>query len=114
MALQVVLTIMVLKLWLNKEETINAKLVFNQEQIGFIELLLKNEIEGKIKKQQNPYPKQSLAWCAWAIARLSGWSDYKSHGPSGYISIKNGLDIFNNKYEGYSVALRFLKDVYMG
>lgn len=114
MALQVALTIMVLKLSLNKEEAINAKLVFNQEQIDFIELLLKNEIEGKTTKQQNPHPNQSLAWCAWAIARLSGWSGYKSHGPPGYISIKNGLDIFNNKYEGYSVALRLLKDVYKG
>lgn len=114
MALQVALTIMVLKLSLNKKEAINAKLVFNQQQIEFIELLLKNEIEGKTVKQQNPYLHRSLAWCAWAIARLSGWSGYKSHGPPGYISIKNGLDIFNNKYDGYNVALRFLKDVYKG
>ena len=114
MALQVALTIMVLKLSLNKKEALNAELVFNQQQIEFIELLLKNEIEGKTKKQQNPYPSRSLAWCAWAIARLSGWSGYKSHGPPGYISMKNGLDTFNTKYEGYLVAMKFLKDVYKG
>ena len=114
LALQVALTTMVLKLSLNNKEATKAELIFSQQQIGFIGLLLKNEIEGKTKKQQNPYPKQSLAWCAWAIARLSGWSGYKSHGPPGYISIKNGLDIFNNKYEGYLVAMKFLKDVYKG
>lgn len=114
MALQVALTVMSLKLSLNKKETINAKLIFSQQQIEFIELLLKNEIEGKTKKQQNPYPFKSLAWGAWAIARLSGWSGYKSHGPPGYISIKNGLDIFNNKYEGYKMAMKFFKDVYKG
>lgn len=114
MALQVALTIMVLKLSLNKKETLKAELVFNQQQIEFIELLLKNEIEGKTKKQQNPYPSKGLAWCACAIARLSGWSGYKSHGPPGYISMKNGLDTFNTKYEGYLVAMKFLKDVYKG
>ena len=114
LALQVALTIMVLKLSLNNKEATKAELIFSQQQIEFIGLLLKNEIEGKTKKQQNPYPGQSLAWCAWAIARLSGWSGYKSHGPPGYISIKNGLDIFNNKYEGYLVAMKFLKDVYKG
>ena len=115
MALQVALTIMVLKLSLNKKEKIEGKIIFSKQQIQFIELLM-NNIEGKTKKQKNPYPYQSLAWCAWAIARLSGWSGYKSHGPPGYISIKNGLDIFNNKYEGYQVALKYLnlKDVYKG
>lgn len=114
MALQVALTIMTLKLSLNNKETVKAELVFNQQQIEFIELLLKNEIEGKTKKQQNPYPARSLAWSAWAIARLSGWSGYKSQGPPGYISMKNGLDRFNNKFEGYMVAMKFLKDVYRG
>lgn len=114
LALQVALTIMVLKLSLHNKEAMKAELLFSQQQIDFIGLLLKNEIEGKTKKQQNPYPGQTLAWCAWAIARLSGWSGYKSHDPPGYISIKNGLDIFYSKYDGYLVAMKFLKDVYKG
>ncbi len=115
MALQIALTVMMLKLSLNKKQQVKAEITFSAEQIEFIKLLM-TEIEGKTKKQQNPYPKRTLAWCAWAIARLSGWSGYKSHGPPGYISIKNGLDIFHNKFEGYQVALNFLnlKDVYKG
>ena len=114
MALQVALTIMTLKLSLNNKDAAKAELIFDQQQIEFIELLLKSEIEGKTEKQQNPYPTRSLAWCAWAIARLSGWSGYQSQGPPGYISIKNGLDRFYNKFEGYMVAMKYLKDVYRG
>ena len=114
MALQVALTTMILKLSLNKEGPIKADHVFTKQQIEFIELLLKKEIEGKTKNQQNPYPYHSLAWGAWAIARLSGWSGYKSHGPPGYISIKNGLNTFYDKFDGYIVALNFFKDVYKG
>lgn len=108
MALQVALTTMTLKLSLNKKETIEAKVAFSPQQIEFIEILLKTEIEGKTIKQQNPYPCKSLAWAAWAMARLSGWSGYKSHGPPGYISIKNGMDTFYNKFEGFQIALKYL------
>lgn len=107
MALQVALSVMVLKLSLNKKQQVKAETIFSAGQIEFIKLLMSG-IEGKTKKQQNPYPKRTMAWCAWAIARLSGWSGYKSHGPPGYISIKNGLDIFHNKFEGYQTALKFL------
>nr|WP_321357556.1 IS4 family transposase [uncultured Draconibacterium sp.] len=108
MALQVALISMSLKLSLNKKEIIEAKSAFSPQQIEFIEILLKTEIEGKTKKQKNPYPEKSLAWAAWAIARLSGWSGYKSHGPPGYISIKNGLNVFLSKFEGFQIALKYL------
>lgn len=107
MALQVALSVMVLKLSLNKKQQVKAETIFSAGQIEFIKLLMPR-IEGKTQKQQNPYPKRTMAWCAWAIARLSGWSGYKSHGPLGYISIKNGLDIFHKKFEGYQIALKLL------
>lgn len=113
LSLQVALTTMLLRMSLECKREIKAETVFTNQQIQFI-ILMMNQLEGNTKKQQNPYIKSTLAWGTWAIARLSGWSGYKSHGPPGYISIKRGLDIFYNKYEGYLVAMNLLsqKDVY--
>ena len=108
MALQVALTTLTLKLSLNKPQQIKAGLLFTMQQIEFLKLLL-TQVEGKTQKQQNPYSEGTLEWCAWCIARLSGWSGYKSHGPPGYISIKRGLDIFYYKYEGFLTAIEMVK-----
>jgi len=67
------------------------------------------QVEGKTAKQKNPYNKNSMAWAAWILARLGNWSGYRSHGPPGYISIKNGLDSFNMLIKGFGFAI---KDVY--
>lgn len=107
MSLQVALVTLALKLSINDRSKIKATLFFSEKQILFLTLLL-SKLEGKTLIQKNPYPKQTLAWAAWVITRLSGWSGYKSHGPPGYISIKTGLDIFHNKYDGYLLALNFL------
>ena len=112
MALQVALVIMVLKLSLKNEHDAKAKLYFTDNQIIFLKMML-SEVEGKTLKQKNPYKQETLAWASWIIARLSGWSGYKSHGPPGYISIKRGYDNFNQKYEGFKIAFDlFKKDVY--
>jgi hypothetical protein len=103
LAIQVALTTMTLKLSLKKPDKTKAGIVFSNEQIDFITILLK-KLEGKTEKQKNPHTPKTLPWAAWAIARLSGWSGYTSQGPPGYISIKNGLDIFNNNYMGYEMA----------
>lgn len=113
MALQIALTTMSLKLSIKNKQEIDAEVVFTKEQIQFIKLLMK-DLEGKTEKQRNPYSTGTLAWSAWGIARLSGWSGYSSHGPPGYITIKTGLDKFYDKFEGYKIALKLLhqKDVY--
>jgi hypothetical protein len=113
MALQVALTTMTLKLSMKNPANINAQVSFTTEQLQFITVLM-NTIEGKTKKQKNPYPAQTLAWVAWGIARLSGWSGYASQGPPGYISLKTGLNIFWNKFEGFKLAInmRGAGDVY--
>jgi len=35
---------------------------------------LQVRLEGKTAKQKNPHPGHSIAWLAWIIARLGGWT----------------------------------------
>jgi len=104
LSIQVALVVMTLKLSITRKSEEKASLFFTEKQIKFISILL-GKVEGKTAKQKNPYPKDTLAWASWTIARLSGWSGYKSHGPPGYITLKSGLDIFHNRYDGYLLAM---------
>lgn len=39
-------------------------------------------LEGRTQRQKNPWKKGSMAWLAWAVARLGGWNCYyKPPGP---------------------------------
>ena len=62
------------------------------------------KVEGNTEKQKNPHEAEKLAWGAWIIARLGGWSGYKSDRPAGVITMKNGLKKFNQYYQGYRLA----------
>jgi len=61
-------------------------------------------IEGKTQKQKNPHSPKKMAWGAWIIARMGGWSGYQSDRPPGVITMKNGLKKFNQYYQGYRLA----------
>jgi hypothetical protein len=37
---------------------------------------LSAKLEGRTARQKNPYPKGSLGFAAWVIARLGGWDRY--------------------------------------
>lgn len=111
-ALQVALTTMTLKLSLSSDQKVSANLIFTKEQLHFLSIYMQ-QLEGKTKKLSNPYVAYTLQWAAWAIARIGGWSGYISQGPPGYITIKDGLDRFFEKYDGFQLALNiFHKDVY--
>jgi len=76
---------------------------FTDEEVECLEAIL-SKVEGKTEKQKNPYRKEKLSWGAWIIARLGGWSGYKSDRPAGVITMKNGLKKFNLYYQGYRLA----------
>jgi hypothetical protein len=96
--LEAALHVMKLKLSLTQDECL-ATTIFSEEEQDFIEVL-QTKVEGETLKQKNPYPKKSLAWAAWTIARIAGWTGYSSHGPPGYITIKEGYDRFHLQVEG--------------
>ena len=53
---------------------------------------ISSKLAGATKRQQNPHPSGSLAFAAWAIARLGGWDGY--YGKPGPKVMRRGLDDF--------------------
>jgi hypothetical protein len=50
-------------------------------------------LQGRTEKLKNPHDPRSLAWFAWIVARLGGWSGYTSKGykPAGPKTMHHGL-----------------------
>ena len=53
---------------------------------------LSSQLEGATAKQKNPHPKGTLAFAAWVIARLGGWTAY--YGKPGPKVMRLGLKDF--------------------
>lgn len=85
-----------------------AKELFCENEIKCLEIL-ETQLSGNTLKQQNPYPKYSLKWAFWIIARLGGWKGYTSQRPPGIITLNDGIKQFNNIYIGFNIAI---KDMY--
>ena len=113
LTMQAALTVMTLKLSLQSQHKRKASLIFPEEYLPFFDILM-GDLEGKTEKLKNPYERGTVKWTAWAIARLGGWSGYSSQGPPGYITLKDGLDRFNDKVETYLSIMKYFnkKDVY--
>lgn len=77
--------------------------VFDDEQIEVLHALQKT-LQGRTSKQQNPYPLDSLAWAAWTIARLGGWTGYQTDRSTGPITMRDGLQRFNSIVDGFALA----------
>jgi Transposase DDE domain len=58
-------------------------------------------LEGKTDKQKNPNPEGSLAYAAWVMARLGGWTGY--YGKPGPIVMLRGLTRFHAIKHGWSL-----------
>jgi hypothetical protein len=62
---------------------------------------IEKELPGKTAKQSNPHPPDCLAWAAWIIARLGGWTGYPSQKPPGPKTIYLGLVQFEAIAKGW-------------
>jgi hypothetical protein len=62
------------------------------------------QLEGKTARQKNPHPKGSLAFAAWVIGRLGGWTGY--YGKPGPQVMRRGLDDFQRIKFGASLGLQ--------
>ncbi len=79
-----------------------AAIVFAPGEIAALTRLIR-ELEGTTQAQKNPHPPRSLAWAAWAIAKLGGWDGYKSSRPPGPITFANGLRHFKAIAKGWAL-----------
>ena len=74
--------------------------VVDSQQLPVLETL-QTRLEGKTAKQKNPYPKHSIGWLAWIIARLGGWTGYRSERPPGPITMRRGWERFEQIVRGW-------------
>ena len=65
---------------------------------------LSAKLEGKTARQKNPHPKASLAFAAWVIARLGGWTGY--YGKPGPRVMRRGLEDFRRIKFGTTLKIQ--------
>ena len=58
-------------------------------------------LEGKTLRQKNPHPRGSLAFAAWVLARLGGWTGY--YGKPGPVVMAAGLVQFHAIKHGWTL-----------
>lgn len=90
----------------DEEDEIPASLCFEETQLECMEMQCK-KLEGNTQKQKNPYPKSSLRYATWVIARLGGWKGYATERKPGITTLWTGLEKFHDTFNGYML----LKDV---
>jgi Transposase DDE domain len=62
------------------------------------------KLEGKTARQKNPHAKGTLAYAAWVIARLGGWTGY--YGKPGPKVMRLGLEAFQRIKFGTTLGLQ--------
>jgi hypothetical protein len=65
---------------------------------------IERDLPGKTAKQLNPHAPDRLAWAAWIIARLGGWTGYASQKPPGPKTIYLGLAQFEALNHGWTLC----------
>jgi hypothetical protein len=84
-------------------QALPAARAFSPDQIATLHALTPR-LQGRTAKQKNPHPRDTLAWAAWHIARLGGWTGYASERPPGPITFSRGLERFEAIAHGFAIA----------
>jgi hypothetical protein len=100
MAMKSALTILQLRLAQQHNNNLPIAQVFSSQHRECLKLL-NSKYEGSTSKLQNPYCSETLAWGSWIIARIGGWKGYSSQREPGLITLKEGLDKFEDIYKGF-------------
>lgn len=92
----------VMQLVAERDGTVGRPLtdVFDRDDQPALERVCQS-LEGKTEKQKNPHSKGSLAYAAWVLARLGGWTGY--YGKPGHIVMLRGLTRFHAIKHGWSL-----------
>jgi hypothetical protein len=94
----------IMQLVLARDGTVDrpATDVIAPEQLPILDAL-NASLGGKTPKQKNPHSKQTMAWVAWVIARLGGWTGYASERPPGPITMRRGWHRFEQIAQGWEL-----------
>lgn len=94
----------IMQLVLARDGTVDrpATDVVAADQLPMLEAL-QLRLEGKTVKQKNPHATHSIAWLAWIIARLGGWTGYASERPPGPITMRRGWYRFQQMAQGWNL-----------
>jgi hypothetical protein len=77
----------------NGGEELPAEFAFTPDEIEVLKTINKT-LKGRTELQKNPHRHGTIAWAAWIIAKLGGWTGYASHRPPGPITFHMGMARF--------------------
>lgn len=99
-----VATVTIMQLVRARDGTTEEKMVeaFELDDQPVLEAL-SAQLEGATDRQKNPHPKATLAFAAWVVARLGGWTAY--YGKPGPKVMRIGLEAFRRIKYGTTLRL---------
>lgn len=77
----------------NGGEQLPVEFVFTPDEVDTLRAINKT-LKGRTELQKNHHRPNTLAWAAWIIAKLGGWTGYASHRPPGPITFHIGMARF--------------------
>jgi hypothetical protein len=87
----------------NGGEELPVQFVFTPEEVDALKAINKT-LKGRTELQKNRHRPNTLAWAAWIIAKLGGWTGYASHRPPGPITFHTGMARFQTLVAGRALA----------